>query len=578
MKSWILFAGFAGLAVGCGRQNFTTTSSAVQTSNALSTQSSSPSGPPWFSPVPASSGFDFQHRSGRDGHYYFPEIETGGVGLIDYDGDGLLDVICIDGGALNPAATQPPRHRLYHNLGNWKFADVTAESGLVCTEGYGMGCAAGDYDGDGRPDIYITQVGSNHLFRNNGNGTFTDVTEKAGVGVHAWSTSACFFDYDGDGLLDLAVVNYVRWTPAREEVCYSAGGRRDYCSPLNYRAPTPMVLFHNRGDGTFEDVSEKAGLRRGYGNGFGITTGDFDHDGRVDMYVANDATPNQLWLNRGNGQFIDDAPLRGCSLNSVGIPRAGMGVVAVDVMQNGWLDLFVTHLVGEGNGLFRNQQGNFADWVSPEGPMAGSTPFTGFGVTFADFNNDGLLDLYVANGRVRLGGQTFAMEDPYAEPNCLLQGLGPDQFREVHPRGGTSPVLLGTSRGLAVGDLDNDGKVDLVIINKDGPAHLLRNITDSKAHWIRFDFRTFNNLEVRNAVVRLEAGGRSQWRQSQPNEGYCSSQDPRVHFGLGNSAMAEHVYVRWPDGRAEDFGPRSGDATHRIEKGTGKAVPGAFSW
>ncbi len=551
-------------------------SPATPATNALGSATTDP-GPPWFDVVPPSSGLDFRHSTGKTGRFYLPEMETGGVGLIDYDGDGWLDIVCIDGGSLEPGKPTAPKHRLYRNLGGWKFADVTASSGLVCPDGYGMGCAVGDYDGDGRPDLYVTQLGSNRLFRNNGNGTFADVTAKAGVAVNSMSTGAAFVDYDGDGHLDLVVVNYVRWTPSAEMECYSSGGRRDYCSPLNYHAPAPTVLFHNRGDGTFEDATVAAGLSKSYGNGFGIATGDFDHDGRVDLYLANDAMPNQLWLNQGNGRFLEDASLRGCALNALGVPRAGMGVVAVDLLQRGWLDLFVTHLAGEGNGLFLNQNGNFLDSVTPDGPMAGSLPNTGFGLAFADFDNDGELDLYVANGRVRLGTDQPDPADPYAEASTLRRGLGGGRFAEV-PRAGLANQLLATSRGLAAGDLDNDGAVDLVVVNRDGPVRVLRNRAAAGKHWLGLRLLDPAGHETRNAVVRVEAGGRILWRQDQPNQGYCSSHDPRVHFGLGHAAGAAHAWVRWADGKSEDFGPLAADRLHELRAGKGRPAPGAFAW
>ena len=533
---------------------------------------------PWFTNVVSGSGLSFIHHSGASGRFWLPEMESGGVGLLDYDGDGLLDVFCVDGGSLDPDRPAAPAHRLYRNLGQWRFEDVTAAAGLACPSGYGIGCTVGDYDGDGREDLYVTQVGFNRLYRNRGNGTFEDVTTRAGVAVNRFSTSAAFVDVDQDGDLDLMVVNYVRWSPNIEMECFSDGGRRDYCSPRNYNAPTPTVLFRNRGDGTFEDVTTAAGLDRAYGNGLGVATGDFDHDGRIDLFVANDATPNQLWLNRGQWHFEEDAPLRGCALNSMGIPRAGMGVVAVDLEQRGWLDLFVTHLVGEGNGFFRNQAGLFVDAVTHDGPMAGSLPHTGFGLSVTDFDNDGQLDLYVANGRVRLGTATHsASSDPFAEVNSLNRGLGGGRFAVVLPEGGTTPLLEATSRGLAAGDLDNDGLQDLVVINRDGPVHLLRNISATDRGWIGIELHGRRSLNPRHAILRLESETGVQWRSHQPNQGYCSSGDPRVHFGLG-AARKGHLWVRWPDGTAEDFGVLDSQRSHRIEAGRGTPAPKAFTW
>lgn len=532
---------------------------------------------PWFEPVGPGSGLDFRHHIGTGGRFYLPEMESGGVGLVDFNRDGRLDVLCIDGGSVDPSQVRQPNHRLYRNDSAWRFTDVTAASGLRVHSGFGMGCTIGDYDRDGWPDLYITQYGGNHLFRNRGDGTFEDVTRHAGVGVDSLSTSAAFLDYDTDGHLDLIVVNYVRWTPEVERECFSSGGRRDYCSPLNYQAPAPPVLFHNRGDGTFEDVTREAGLLSAFGNGLGVATGDFDRDGRVDLFIANDAMANQLWLNQGQGRFRDDAPLRGCALNAVGIPRAGMGVVAVDLLQRGWLDLFVTHLVGEGNGLFLNERGIFTDWLVPDGPMAGSQPYTGFGVEFADFDNDGRLDLYVANGRVKLGLRESDPRHPYAEPDTLKRGLGDGRFLDV-PFAGLSREDLGVGRGLAIGDLDNDGGLDVLVVRRDAPILILRNRVAGTHHWIALQLEDVRGNEVRNAMVRIEAEGRVLWRQHQPNQGYASSQDPRVHFGLGSASRVGHVWIRWPDGQAEDFGSLPTDQIHTIRQGRGTAAPGAFGW
>ena len=565
----------------CGCDRTASPTPAASVTNAPSTpvpSAQQPAAEPWFTRVEPSSGLDFRHSSGQSGRVWFPENESGGVGLIDYDRDGRLDVFCVDGGALDPLRPLPPRHRLYRNLGDWKFADVTVAAGLECPDGYGMGCAVGDYDGDGFADLYVTQLGSNRLYRNQGNGTFADVTAKAGVAVNSWSTSAAFVDYDGDGHLDLLVANYVRWSPDKEQECFSSGGRRDYCGPKSFAAPLPPSLFHNRGDGTFEDVTEAAGLTRAYGNGLGVATGDFDRDGRIDLFVANDAMANQLWLNQGAGRFVDDALLRGCGLNTVGIPRAGMGVVAVDLLQRGWLDLFVTHMVGEGHGLFLNQKGQFTDFISPDGPMMGSLPSTGFGVAFADFDLDGELDLYVANGRVRLDARVRSQSDPYAEANTLLRGRGQGRFETVSPPGGVLPEILGTSRGMAAGDLDGDGALDLVVIDKDAPVTVLRNRVGKGRHWVQFELRDGAGREVRNAMLRLADDKRIQWRQHQPNEGYCSSQDPRTHFGLGTRVEPVRLQVRWPDGTAEEFPSLPVDQLHRIQAGKGQSGTGWFDW
>ncbi len=509
-----------------------------------------------------------------------PEINTGGVGLIDFDNDGLLDVFCVNGGSADPALTNSVNHGLYHNLGNWHFEDVTIRAGIGSTAGYGMGVACADFDNDGWTDIYVLNLRANTLYRNRGNGTFDDVTAHAGVAGDPgeWSSSAAFFDYDGDGHLDLYVANYIHWSVATEVECYSAGGVLDYCSPLSYHAPARDRLFHNRGDGTFEDVTQAMGLDRAFGNGLGVATADFDHDGRVDVFVANDAMPNQLWMNHGTSGFQEDASLRGCALNVLGIPRAGMGAVTVDLLRNGWLDLFVTHLVGEGNAWFRNSQGEFTDAITPDGPMQGSRASTGFGVGFQDFNHDGEPDLFVANGRVRLGDATTDPRNPYAEPNTLLRGLGNGRFAAVVPAGGTQPPLVAASRGAAFGDLDNDGAEDIVVLNKDGPVHVLPNLVGGEGNWVGLDLVDSHQRVARNAIVRLEVDGRSEWRQVQPNEGYASSNDPRLVFGLGTAAATGSVWVRWAGGSQEVFGPFSAGRYYRVIEGTGKRNSEGMPW
>lgn len=572
----LLLGGLLAALAGCRRPDSPTPPPSSGTSSAAQ-----PATAPWFREIAAEAGLHFQHRSGHRGRFLMPEINTGGVGLLDFDRDGLLDVFCVNGGFLGPAepGDPPATHRLFRNLGGRRFEDVTERAGVGRNDGYGMGVACGDYDGDGWTDLLVLNLGPDRLYRNLGNGTFADVTARAGVAGAEWSSSAAFLDYDADGHLDLAVVNYLHWTPASEVDCFSRGGVPDYCSPLAYRAPAPDRLYRNRGDGTFEDVSVSAGFHRAFGNGLGIATGDFDHDGRVDLFVANDAGPNQLWLNRGNGRFEDDALLRGCALSAAGVPRAGMGVVAVDLLQRGWLDLFVTHLAGEGNGWFQNTGGTFQDVVTLDGPMLGSRVHTGFGVGFQDFDHDGEVDLYVANGRVRLGATDPDPRDPYAEPDTLLRGIAPGRFAEVEPAGGTWPVRLGAGRGAAFADLDNDGAVDVLVLNRDGPLHFLHNQVGGRGAWVGVEAVDARGHLARQAIVRLEGPGRTQWRQVQPNEGYASSHDPRLVFGLGQSTGPARVTIRWSSGQAETFANLPSGNYHRLVQGHGTpAPPGSFAW
>jgi enediyne biosynthesis protein E4 len=485
---------------------------------------------------------------------------------LDFDGDGLLDIYLVQGGSVHPGSTNVLGNKLYRNLGNGQFEDVSESAGVGDT-GYGMGCACADYDGDGNIDIYVTNVGPNVLYRNNGDGTFTDVTEPAGVGDPSWGTSAAFFDYDLDGHLDLVIANYIHWSPEREINCFSRGGLRDYCSPLNYESPARDTLYRNRGDGTFENVTVAAGLDQAFGTGLGVVCADFTGNGLPDIYVANDAMPNQLWVNQGNGRFTEEAMIRGCAVNAVGISEAGMGVVAVDLHQNGALDLFITHLVGEANRLYINADGYFIDQITRKGPGARSWPYTGFGVGFFDFDHDGHLDLYVANGRVKYGQQQLDPNDPYAEPDNLFRGLGGGEFEEILPHGGTHPALVAAGRGAAFGDLNNNGRIDIVVSNRDGPVHLLMNRAGAHGNWIQFRVLNRKGTDAIGARLRIETAGKTAWGQVLPNQGYCSSNDPRVHFGLGETTEVDQVTVFWPDQSEQTFGPLAAGVFHELRQG-----------
>ncbi len=525
----------------------------------------------WFEEAAAASNVDFEHVFAVVQRYYFPEIMSGGVGLLDYDGDGYLDIYFVQGGDLEPSTPNRPRNRMYRNRGDGTFEDVTAATGTGDT-GYGMGCACGDYDGDGDVDIYVTNVGPNVLYRNNGDGTFTDVTEVAGVGDPSWGTSAAFTDYDGDGHPDLFVVNYIQWFPERERTCWLRLGQRDYCGPNRYKAPAPDTLYHNMGDGTFEDVSESTGLRQAYGNGLGVAPGDFNADGLMDFYVANDQMPNQLSINAGDGRFIEDALMSGCALNQSGAAEAGMGVMAADVDNDGDLDLFMSHLREESNTLYLNDKGLFDDATAMMGLGAPSMPYTGFGLGFADFNHDGDLDLFIANGRVRLAEPAYRQDRPYAEPNQLFRGLGHGHFAEVLPRGGTSRPLVEASRGAGFGDLDNDGDIDIVIVNRGAEAHLLRNLVGSEGNWVMFRVLNRHGGDALGAAVRIRVANSVQWRHVQVAYSYCSSNDARVHFGLGRYGNVEEVLVRWPGDRKEQFGPFSAGQVYELREGRGRST------
>jgi enediyne biosynthesis protein E4 len=508
-------------------------------------------GSPWFEDVAARAGVRHVYRSGEHGDYRLPAITGGGAALFDMDGDGYLDLYLVQAGDLNRPESGPG-NRLFHNRGDGTFEDVTEGSGAGL-HGYGMGVTAGDFDNDGRVDLFVTNVGRDVLLRNDGHGHFTDVTHAAGLDASGWSTSAAFVDYDGDGYLDLFVVNYINWSPATELTCYTPSGTRDYCSPTAYHAPLASSLFHNNGNGTFTDVSEQAGLHTAFGNGLGVTLGHLDDSGRIDVYVANDRMPNQLWMNLGGGRFRDEALARGCALDQDGRPKAGMGVQAIDVDGDGRPDLFVANLAGESDSVYRNAGTYFTDETVASGLRTVSRAFTRFGMGVADFDNDGLLDLYEANGAVSRGSG-HGTNDPYAEPNLLLRGTSPGRFAPVSPAGGTRSPLIATSRGAAFGDIDNDGGVDVVVVNRDAPAYVLRNLVPNRGHWVTFRVLDEHRRDAIGATVTLKAGDRTITRDVQVAYSFLSSNDPRVHVGLGTTTRVTNVSVKWPDGQVQSFG------------------------
>jgi hypothetical protein len=545
-----------GILASCGRPG---PSSAIP---------SDQSDDPWFEEVRAAAGVDFAHTTGHDGRFWFPEISAGGVGLLDYDGDGYLDLYFVQAGSLDPATDDRPGNKLYRNQGNWTFEDVTSSAGVGDT-GYASGCTCGDYDGDGDTDLYVTNLGPNVLYRNNGDGTFTDVTSEAGVGDPSWGTSCAFVDYDRDGDADLLVANYVRWSRGAELNCFGLAGQRDYCSPKNYNAPARDTLYRNAGDGTFLDATAAAGLDQAFGNGFGIACADYNLDGHLDFYIANDGVANQLWLATGDGTFTDEGLIMGCALNRYGWAEAGMGVAAVDIEGDGDPDLFMSHIHEETNTFYVNRGGTFEDATGQVGLAVPSKGFTGFGLGFADFNNDGHLDLYIANGRVKISASQLRDDDPFAEPNQLFRGGDGMRFTEVRPRGGTAQLLVETSRAAAFGDLDNDGDIDIVVANKDASPHLLRNVVGARGNWVMFRVRDRWGHDAVGSWVGVDAGGRRQWHPVQRAYSFCASNDPRAHVGLGTATGVDAVQVRWTDGRTEAFGPFPAGAVHELREGAG---------
>lgn len=490
----------------------------------------------------------------------------GGAALFDMDNDGFLDVYLVQSGSLyDPSAGTSSR--LYRNRGDGTFEDVTERSGAG-VKIYGMGVAAGDFDNDGNTDLYVTGYGRNVLLRNDGHGHFTDVTAKAGVASTGWSTSAAFVDYDGDGFLDLFVARYMNWKASGEIECFSLTGVPDYCSPASYDLPAASALFHNNGNGTFTDASEKAGIQSAVGNGLGVVAGDFDGDGRVDVFVANDRTPNHLWLNQGGGRFRESALAMGCALDQDGVAKSGMGVYAVDADDDGDLDLLVVNLDGESDSFFRNSGRFFADDTVSVGLRTPTRPFTRFGTALLDFDNDGALDLYEANGRVGRQSQAYS-SDPYAEPSLLLRGFPGPRFEEVRPRGGVRTQMVATSRAAAFGDIDNDGGVDVVVVNRDSRAFLLHNIVKPRGHWAMLRVMD-RGRDAIGTEVTMTVGPRTIRRDVRAGYSYLASNDPRVHVGLGQETMVRNIRVKWADGARETFGDVQADRIVTLTRGSGK--------
>lgn len=523
---------------------------------------------PWFEDISAASGVRFVHRSGHAGAHKLPEIMGGGAALFDMDGDGDLDALFVQSGQLGLPRGTPSGHRLYRNRGDATFEDVSEASGLNGVSGYGMGVATADYDNDGDVDLYLTGLGSNVLLQNDGRGRFRDVTQAAGVAGSGWSTSATFIDIDADGHLDVFVTRYLDWDPARERECYSLTGQVDYCSPKNYDAPTHDLLFRNLGDGTFADLSHAAGLTAAVGNGLGVVADDVNGDGWMDVFVANDGTPNHLWINRGGRRFEESALLSGVAIDQDGVAKAGMGVHAADVDDDGDNELIVVNLDGESDSFFRNEGRFFVDATVSAGLRVASRPFTRFGVALLDFDNDGRLDLFEANGRVGLQAAAFSA-DPYAEPNLLFRGDADGRFREVTPRGGTTQPLVATSRATAFGDLDNDGGLDILVANRDAAPHLLRNIVPARGRWLMARVLDRHGRDAIGAVVEVAAGGRRLRRDVRTGYSYLAGNDPRVHVGLGSVATIDGVIVRWPGGAHEQFGPFESNQVIEIRQGRG---------
>jgi len=520
-----------------------------------------------FKEVAERVGLKFQHYNGMTGKFYLPEITGSGGALFDFDNDGDLDVFLVQGNVLEPS-TQPgatlfpwrgpesPRGKLFRNnlsTGKLSFTDVTQQSGILAT-GYGMGVAIGDINNDGLPDLYVSNLGANQMYLNKGSGKFADVTKESGTEDPRWSTSASFFDYDRDGWLDLMVVNYADFTTANSPACYAATTAKDYCTPRVFRAPGNR-LFHNKGNGVFEDVTVSAGVSKEFGHGLGIVTADFNNDGWIDIYVANDGDQNQLWTNQKNGTFINDALLAGVAVNRNGQTEAGMGVDAGDFDGNGADDIFVTHLMDETNTLFLNLgKALFEDRTREAGLGMPGRRFTGFGTFFFDYDNDGWLDLFVANGAVQLLPELVRLNNPFplGQPNQLFRNTGKGSFVEI--TGQAELQSLEVSRGAALGDVDNDGDTDVLVTNNNGPARLLLNQVGNKNHWLGLRLAGKGGRDMLGAQVEIVITEKNTLRRRVRTDGsYLSANDPRVLVGTGANTRIPKLTVRWPDGTVEEW-------------------------
>ncbi len=525
-----------------------------------------------FVDITAAAGIDFVHDAGVTGKYYFPELEGSGAAWIDYDGDDDLDAYLVQGGRIPGEATgELLPNRMYRNNGDHTFSDVTDATRTADT-GYGMGVYAADYDNDGDTDIYVTNLGPNVLLRNEGDGTFSHVSRQAGVDDPGFSLAAAFLDFDRDGWLDLYVANYVEWSPQRESTCYGINNVRDYCMPLSYPSARD-TLYRNRGDGTFEDVSSASGIAAVARNGMGVACGDFNNDGWEDVYVGNDAQANLLWINNGDGTFTDRALMAGCALDENGKPEASMGIAVEDLDHDGDFDVLSVHVRGESHTFYRNDGGSFEDVTSRLNLADWNVPDTGFGVGFLDFDNDGRLDLFVADGAVNARAEPYRPDRPYAERNRLVRQLENGKFADITDSAGVALQSVEMSRGAAFGDYDGDGRVDILISNNRGPAQLLRNSDTSTSRWIRIlAMGTQDNRDAIGARVAVVVGGKRYMRQVRPHYSYLSSSERTVHFGLGGADRVDAVDIRWPNGTTERWTGLDVGRVHTLKQGQGTPI------
>jgi enediyne biosynthesis protein E4 len=522
-----------------------------------------------FVDVTSSAGVAFQHNSGAYGGKLLPETLGSGCAFLDYDGDGWQDILLVNGMDWPGHKRRHSTLRLYRNNRNGTFTDVTSHAGLD-VEMYGMGVAIADYDNDGFVDILITCVGQNRLFRNTGKGTFVDVTNTSGLSKRsAFSTSALWFDYDRDGLLDLFVCNYVKWSPEHDVFCSLDGKHKSYCTPEAYRGET-CWLFHNRGNGTFEDVTASSGIFDSSSKSLGVAMLDSDNDGWIDLLVANDTQPNKLYRNQRNGTFRDSAVEAGLAFSSDGRARAGMGVDVADFTNSQHPGAAITNFDNEMTGLYEYDGKNYEDVASRAGVGLASKNTLGFGCVFMDANLDGWLDLAVANGHIDETVRNIRGNVGYAQPPQLFLNNGHGNFYDVAAAIGEGFVQPKVGRGLAYGDYDRDGDLDLLLTTNNGPAHLYRNDQLAGNRSIRFRLvGTKSNRDAIGATVRIVSKGLTQTRLVKSGSSYLSQSELPVTFGLEKHDRVESAVIHWPSGRTEEFKNLAAGRCYECVEGTG---------